>query len=75
MNKIMNVGCQFLILVFLIIMVVYGGIIWCIQSLWNWLAPLFWMNAPELTYLETVGCVLLIAIISGLIFNKNNNKD
>ena len=56
-------------------MVVYGGIIWCIQSLWNWLAPLFWMNAPELTYLETAGCVLLIAIISGLIFNKNNNKD
>lgn len=36
---------------------------WCLQSLWNWLAPLFWKTAPILTYWQAFGCSVLLSII------------
>ena len=44
--------------------------------LWNWLAPLFWSAAPELTFLQCIGIIVLINLIGSIIrsalgFNKN----
>lgn len=47
-----------------------------LMILWNWLAPLFWSAAPELTFLQCIGIILLINLIGSIIcsalgLNKN----
>ena len=47
-----------------------------LMILWNWLAPLFWSAAPELTFLQCIGIIVLISLIGSIIrsalgFNKN----
>ena len=47
-----------------------------LMILWNWLAPLFWSAAPELTFLQCIGIIVLINLIGSIIrsalgFNKN----
>ena len=44
-----------------------------LMFLWNWLAPLFWVNAPILTFWQTFGIYIFILILSGLF--KNNKND
>ena len=31
--------------------------------LWNWIAPIWWVNAPQLTLLQTCGTLFLLGII------------
>lgn len=71
----MKYGCSFAFLIFCTLIIMYGLFIKCIQLLWNWLMPLFWNNAPVLTYLETAGCIIFIMLIYNLLFNKNKNEN
>ena len=36
---------------------------WVVQLLWNWIAPIFWTNAPILTYWQSFGCCILLSFI------------
>ena len=38
-------------------------VFWICQLLWNWLVPLFWTNAPILTYWQAAGCIILLELI------------
>lgn len=40
---------------------------------WNWIAPLYWANAPELTYWQAWGTMLLIRYV--LPYNSINHKE
>lgn len=44
-----------------------------LMLLWNWLAPLFWVDAPILTFWQTFGIYIFILILSNLF--KNNKND
>ena len=54
------IGCIFIIIL-LVILGALGGLIFML--LWNWLIPLFWANAPILTFWEAWGCMILLDII------------
>lgn len=43
---------------------------WVVMTLWNWLAPLFWGDAPILGFWETWGAMVLISIIVRLFRRK-----
>lgn len=64
------------VLAFIIALIIaiglYALITWGVQSLWNWIAPLFWNNAPILTFWQTLGVMLLVMIFAG--FFSNNSK-
>lgn len=49
-------------------------ITWAVQSLWNWLMPLFWEGAPILTFWQTFGCMFLITFVAGLVGQAANSK-
>jgi len=38
-----------------------------LMLLWNWLAPLFWSTAPEITFWQCIGIILLINLIGSII--------
>lgn len=38
-----------------------------LMLLWNWLAPLFWSAAPEITFWQCIGIILLINLIGSII--------
>ena len=40
-----------------------------LMILWNWLAPLFWSAAPELTFWECGGIILWINLIGSILRN------
>ena len=40
-----------------------------LMILWNWLTPLFWSSAPELTFWECGGIILLINLIGSILRN------
>lgn len=40
-----------------------------LMLLWNWLAPLFWVNAPILTFWQTFGIYIFILILTNLFRN------
>jgi len=60
-----------IILLICILFGAFGGFIFMI--LWNWLAPLFWTNAPILTFWEACGVMILVSLISSL-FRHNSKK-
>jgi hypothetical protein len=62
-------GC-FITLLICILFGAFGG--WVFMMLWNWLAPLFWTNAPILTFWEAWGVMILISWLSS--FFRNNSK-
>ena len=43
---------------------------WVVQSLWNWLAPIFWTAAPTLTYWQAFGCCVLLSIVGSAFRSK-----
>lgn len=43
---------------------------WVVMTLWNWLSPLFWEDAPILGFWETWGAMVLISIIVRLFRRK-----
>jgi len=47
-----------------------------LMLLWNWLAPLFWSEAPILGFWECIGIIVLINLIGSIIrsaFRLNKN--
>ena len=40
-----------------------------LMLLWNWIAPLFWSAAPELTFWQCIGVIILINLIGSIIRN------
>ena len=44
----------------------------CVMMLWNWLAPVFWTNAPHLNFLQTMGVMILLYIIGNLLFSHKS---
>jgi len=66
-------GCFTIIILICIALIFYALLVCGGMALWNWLAPLFWQNAPILTYWETFGMFILLSII-GKLFNSNDNS-
>lgn len=46
-------------------LVLFFGLL--VMLLWNWLAPIFWLAAPHLTYWQGVGIGLVLGIIGSLL--------
>ena len=65
-----KLGC-FLLIVLIIALSFFEA--WCLQSLWNWMAPLFWKTAPILTYWQAFGCSVLLSIV-GSAFKTHTTK-
>ncbi len=76
MNRSLSTrGC--VIFVIMLILLIVGAVcleVFALMLLWNWLAPLFWANAPVLTFLQTLGIAILLNIIGGLLFKSNTIK-
>ena len=53
------------------ILIVVGFFVesYVLMILWNWLTPLFWSAAPELTFWECGGIILLINLIGSILRN------
>lgn len=62
------VGC-FITLLICILFGAFGG--WIFMLLWNWLAPLFWKAAPQLTFWQAWGVMILLSWIANLFHNKS----
>lgn len=60
-------GCIVLLITVLLISAAGAFII---MLLWNWLAPLFWANAPILGFWETWGILFLINLIVNMFRKK-----
>ena len=64
------VGCLFVILVIMLFMVES----YILMLLWNWLIPLFWINAPISDFFKCKGVIVLINIIGSIVrsaFTRN----
>lgn len=61
-------GC-FVTLLLCIILGALGG--WVFMVLWNWLAPLFWPAAPQLTFFQAWGVIVLISWIGSFFRSKS----
>ena len=46
---------------------------WIVSLLWNWLAPIFWANAPVLGVWQAFGILFLINLIGRVFFGSKNN--
>ena len=46
-----------------------------LMLLWNWIAPLFWSAAPELTFWQCIGIIILINLIGSIIRNALGFKN
>ena len=54
-------------IVIIVILVVLSFLeAWIVQLLWNWLAPIFWIAAPILTYWQAFGVCILLSIIGSI---------
>ena len=51
------------------ILIVVGFFVesYVLMILWNWIAPLFWSAAPELTFWECGGIILWINLIGSIL--------
>ena len=61
-------GC-FVTLLLCILFGAFGG--WIFMLLWNWLAPLFWNAAPQLTFWQAWGVMILLSWIGSFFKNKS----
>lgn len=61
-------GC-FVTLLLCILFGAFGG--WIFMLLWNWLAPLFWNAAPQLTFWQAWGVMILLSWIASFFRNKS----
>ena len=65
--KNFSIGC-IVIMIGLVALAAFEG--WIVSLLWNWLAPLFWSNAPILTIWQAWGVLMLINIVFSLFKKK-----
>jgi hypothetical protein len=47
---------------------------WIFMLLWNWLAPLFWSNAPILTFWQAWGVCIILSWIGSLIRGSKSSN-
>ena len=66
--KEFGITCLGLIIIIALISL-FGG--WIFMLLWNWLAPLFWVSAPHLSFLQAWGVMILVNWIGSLFRNKS----
>ena len=59
-----------IITVLLVIVLIAAFEGWIFSLLWNWIVPLFWVNAPVLTVWQGFGILFLLNLIFDN-FNKN----
>ena len=59
-------GCL-IILIVIGIVFIEGALF---MFLFNWLTPLFWPAAPELTFLQSVGILFFINFLGNLLFKQ-----
>lgn len=54
---------QFIInlLILSLVILIFG---YPFMLLWNWIAPIYWVNAPTLTFWQAVGSLLLLDILA-----------
>lgn len=62
-----NLGTCFVALIVIVLLTFLEA--WILMLLWNWIAPLFWLSAPILTFWQAYGAMVLIQIIAGLFKN------
>ena len=65
-----TMGC----LISILIVAVFFLESYVLMILWNWLAPLFWSDAPELTFWECGGIILIINLIGSILRNEKKKK-
>lgn len=61
------VGCVITLFIIIGIGAICGYVF---MFLWNWLAPLFWVSAPILSFWQAWGCMILL----NLIFSRFKSK-
>lgn len=64
-------GCLVILIVCFLLSAFEG---WLFMVLWNWIAPIFWTAAPELTFWQGWGAWFLINLI-GSAFKTIKNKN
>ncbi len=58
----------FLILFYIIVILLCVCITpFLLMILWNWLIPIFWINAPILNFWQSFGIVILLGLIGQII--------
>jgi len=53
-------ACLGMLILFFLLACLFG---WVVMLLWNWLAPVFWLAAPHLTFWQGVGVGLVLEIV------------
>ena len=66
-----SISCLFLLIVIVLLSFLEG---WILMILWNWLAPIFWTSAPELSYWQAMGIMLLLSIIGSFFRSSSSSK-
>jgi hypothetical protein len=65
------ISCLLILIVLVLLSFLEG---WILMLLWNWLAPIFWTSAPELSYWQAMGIMLLLSIIGSFFRSSSNSK-
>ena len=61
-------GC-FITIIVCILWGAFCGLIFML--LWNWIAPLFWVTAPHLTFWQAWGVCILLSWVGSFFSNKS----
>lgn len=56
-------------LLLIALMAIFEG--WIASLLWNWIAPIFWANAPVITIWQAIGILFLLNIVFSVFRNKS----
>lgn len=62
-----------IVIVFIILCLSVAIVPFILMTLWNWLAPLFWVGAPILTFWQSFGIYVFLLILSNLFKSDKNN--
>jgi len=66
------IGATVLVLALLAVGIGLGGIM--LMLLWNWIAPIFWVAAPVLTFWQSVGINVLLWLIGSAFRSTQTSK-
>lgn len=68
--KEFSIGCIIALVIIIGLAALKG---WIVSLLWNWLAPMFWTNAPVLGIWEAFGILFLLNLIGRVFFGSKNS--
>lgn len=72
-NRIEELGCATVVIAIIVLFILNCMFAVAIMLLWNWLAPVFWVDAPILTFWQTLGTMILLSFL--VTFFKGLFKD